>query len=231
MHSHFGLEEQNLLAAPLIIRETDTIRSNMQEVVVFLEDFASANPQTILDRLRNRPAMNMTRRSADPAPAAPDLNDVEYDAYLANDRTLDDPEVIQVERNGQVRLRIINAAASSNFTIDLGSIQGSLVTVDGNPIVPFSASRVPLAIAQRADIIVRMPTDGSALPILAHGEGRRLRTGVVLRPPGATVRKITSSADEVGPRVGLDQELRLVARTRSPRSRRTVRFPSSSPAT
>ena len=94
MHSHFGLEEQNLLAAPLIIRETDAIRSNVQEVVVFLEDFAWANPQTILDGLRNRPAMSMTRRSADPAPAAPDLNDVEYDAYLANDRTLDYPEVI-----------------------------------------------------------------------------------------------------------------------------------------
>nr|CAD6630008.1 multicopper oxidase family protein [arsenite-oxidising bacterium NT-25] len=25
-----------------------------------------------------------------------DLNDIEYDAYLANDRTLDDPEIVQV---------------------------------------------------------------------------------------------------------------------------------------
>ena len=36
--------------------------------------------------------------------AGPDLNDVDYDAYLANDRTLDDPDVIRVERNGEVRL-------------------------------------------------------------------------------------------------------------------------------
>ena len=36
MHSHFGLQEQNLLAAPLIVREQSAIRSGLQEVVVLL---------------------------------------------------------------------------------------------------------------------------------------------------------------------------------------------------
>ena len=40
MHSHFGLQEQNLLAAPLIVREQSAIRSGLQEVVVLLEDAA-----------------------------------------------------------------------------------------------------------------------------------------------------------------------------------------------
>ena len=31
--------------------------------------------------------------------AKPDINDVNYDAYLANDRTLNDPEVIKVEKS------------------------------------------------------------------------------------------------------------------------------------
>ena len=44
-------------------------------------------------------------------PAAGPERLVDYDAYLANDRTLADPEVIDVERNGEVRLRIINAGA------------------------------------------------------------------------------------------------------------------------
>ena len=48
MHSHFGLEEQNLLAAPLIIRETSAIRQNLQEIIVFLEDFAWTSPNEIL---------------------------------------------------------------------------------------------------------------------------------------------------------------------------------------
>ena len=208
MHSHFGLEEQNLLAAPLIIRETSAIRQNLQEIVVFLEDFAWRSPKEIFERLRNRPAMSMAER---PATAAPDLNDVDYDAYLANDRTLDDPDVIQVERNAEVRLRIINASASSNFTVDLGNLQGTLVTVDGNPIVPFIARRFPIAIAQRADVILRVPADGAAVPILAIGEGRRLRTGIILQPRGATVSKISSSAEEPGPTVGLEQELLIKA--------------------
>ncbi len=208
MHSHFGLEEQNLLAAPLIIRETSAIRQNLQEIIVFLEDFAWTSPNEIFERLRNRPAMSMTER---PAAAAPDLNDVDYDAYLANDRTLDDPDVIQVERNAEVRLRVINASASSNFTVDLGNLQGTLVTVDGNPIVPFTARRFPIAIAQRADIILRVPADGAAVPILAMGEGRRLRAGIILQPRGATIAKIAANANEPGPQVALAQELLIKA--------------------
>ena len=152
--------------------------------------------------------MSMTER---PAAATPDLNDVDYDAYLANDRTLDDPDVIQVERDAEVRLRVINASASSNFTVDLGNLQGTLVTVDGNPIVPFTARRFPIAIAQRADIILRVPADGAAVPILAMGEGRRLRAGIILQPRGATISKISSSAEEPGPTVGLAQELLIKA--------------------
>ena len=36
--------------------------------------------------------------------AASMLNDVAYDAYLANDRTLDDPEIVQVEKGGVIRI-------------------------------------------------------------------------------------------------------------------------------
>ena len=52
MHSHFGLQEQDLLAAPLIVRETEAIRSGRQEVVVLFEDFSWTKPATILERLR-----------------------------------------------------------------------------------------------------------------------------------------------------------------------------------
>ena len=55
MHSHFGLQEQNLLAAPLIVRETEAIRSGRQEVVVLFEDFSWTKPATILERLRQPP--------------------------------------------------------------------------------------------------------------------------------------------------------------------------------
>ena len=87
-----------------------------------------------------------------------------------------------------MRLRIINGAASSNFMIDLGTVDGTVLTVDGNPVVPLVVRRFPLAIAQRVDVVVRLPADGTALPILASCEGRTFQTGIVLRPRGAASR-------------------------------------------
>ena len=54
-----------------------------------------------------------------------DLNDVDYDAFLANDRTLADPEVVRVEPGGRVRLRIINGASMTNFHIGLGGLEAT----------------------------------------------------------------------------------------------------------
>ena len=218
MHSHFGLQEQNLLAAPLIVRETEAIRSGRQEVVVLFEDFSWTKPATLLERLRQPMAGGMTMGSMKMGdmkmsmdPAKPDLNDVDYDAYLANDRTLADPQVVDVERGGEVRLRLINGSASSNFTIDLGAYEGTLLPVDGNPVEPLKASLFPLAVAQRADILVRLPGDGQAMPVLARGEGRTLQAGIVLRPPRAAVARLAVEGAVPGPAVGLQQEILLRA--------------------
>ena len=213
MHSHFGLQEQDLLAAPLIVRETSAIRSGRQEVVVLLEDFSWTKPEAILEKLRKPPSGGMATGGMTMSmdPAKPDLNDVIYDAYLANDRTLADPQVVDVERAGEVRLRLINGSASSNFTVDLGALEGTLLAVDGNPVEPLKASLFPLAVAQRADILVRLPGDGPAVPVLARGEGRTLQAGIVLRPPGAAVAKISVHSSADGPVVGLAQEVLLRA--------------------
>src|SRR5690606_18824610 len=112
-----------------------------------------------------------------------DLNDVEYDAYLANDRTLDDPEVVPVERGGRVRLRLINGATSTAFWIDLGTLEGTVVAVDGNPVRPVSGRRFPMTMGQRLDILVQVPAGSGAFPILAQREGDRQRNGIVLATP------------------------------------------------
>jgi FtsP/CotA-like multicopper oxidase with cupredoxin domain len=211
MHSHFGLQEQSLLAAPLIVREAEAIKSGAQEVVILLQDFSWTDPQALFASLR-KPKMGgmMTMSGGKMAVPAMDLNDITYDAFLANDRTLADPPVVDVGRNAEVRLRVINAAASTNFTIDLGALPGMLVAVDGNPVAPLPVRQVPLGVAQRADIMVRVAD--AAAPILARCEGRTLQTGVVLRPSGAAVAKLSNDNAEAGPVVGLAQEMQLRAR-------------------
>ena len=140
-----------------------------------------------------------------------DLNDVAFDAFLANDRTLDDPEVIAVERGAPVRLRIVNAAAATNFWIDLGGLGATLVAVDGMPVRPIAGARFEIAMAQRLDLEVTIPADGAAVPVLAQREGDRRRTGLILAPAGATVRKVPDTAEREAPPVLLALERRLAA--------------------
>jgi FtsP/CotA-like multicopper oxidase with cupredoxin domain len=142
--------------------------------------------------------------------AKPDLNDVTYDAYLANDRTFGDPEIFAVEKGANVRLRLINGSASSNFMVEFDGSEVTLLTVDGNPVGPLRLKSLPLAIAQRADVMLRMPEDGRALPIVARGEGRTLQTGVILRPAGAVVSKVPTNGPMAAPALGfgLEKELR-----------------------
>ena len=159
MHSHHLLQEQSLMAAPLIVRDPAEAGRDEQEVVIMLHDFTFQLPEQILGRLSkgmshdgapmdhsamdhaamgdDMSTMDMSQMDmSGGAMAGMDLNDVTYDAFLANDRTLDDPEVVRVEKGQRVRLRIINGAASTNFMLDLGPLSGSLTDVDGRPIVP-----------------------------------------------------------------------------------------------
>src|SRR5258708_36971473 len=101
-----------------------------------------------------------------------DLNDIDYDAFLANDRALPDPEVIRTEQGGRVRLRLINAASSTQFWIDLGALTGTVVAVDGHPVRPVRGTRLPLAMAQRLDVLIDVPGNG-AYPIFAQVAGKR----------------------------------------------------------
>jgi FtsP/CotA-like multicopper oxidase with cupredoxin domain len=192
MHSHVGLQEQSLLAAPLIVRETREPIFDEQEHVVMVHDFTFRDPAEILSELRGGGGAHAGHGNMPGMGAM--LNDVVFDAYLCNDRTLDDPEIVAVETGGQIRLRIINAAAASNLWIDLGSLQGDLIAVDGNAVHPVRGSLFPLAIAQRADIRVRMPEGGGAFPVLFQPEGVVTRTGLVLASPGSPVAKIAAEA-------------------------------------
>jgi FtsP/CotA-like multicopper oxidase with cupredoxin domain len=142
-------------------------------------------------------------------PGMADVNDIDFDAYLANDRTLADPEVVRVEVGGAVRLRIINAADSTNFFIELGTVEGELIAVDGQPIQPIRGRSFPIAMAQRLDIRLRLPAGEGAYPILAEREDDTIRTGIVLATKGATLGRIAERGSRKAPIVGLALETQL----------------------
>src|SRR5260370_38083589 len=112
--------------------------------------------------------------------SAADLNDVRYDAFLANDRTLSDPQVVNVELGGRVLLRLINSSSMSAYHVDLGELDGELIAVDGFPVTPMRGRSFPIAVAQRLDIRVLLPPGSGAYPVLAVLQGERSRPAVVL---------------------------------------------------
>ena len=206
MHSHHTLQEQSLMAAPLIVRDPKDAARDEQEVVILLHDFTFTQPDEILSSLSKGMSHThgaMAGGAADPQAdhgmpqmqmAGLDLNDVSYDAFLANDRTLDDPEIVRVDKGQRVRLRIINAASATNFMIELGALSGSLTDVDGRPIVPVIGSRFPIAAAQRADVRVTLPAGEGAWPLLFQREGDTALTGVILATKGGAVAKVADQA-------------------------------------
>lgn len=226
MHSHHQMQEQNLMTAPLIVRTAAELREDRQEVVLMLHDFTFRAPEEVLAGLTgssgaaaqllaemeeevsggkgggNGPENTMVGITPVRQMAMPgmhmDLNDVHYDAFLANDRTLVDPEIVQVERDGRIRLRVINGASSSQFWIDLGQLVGRVVATDGHPVHPVAGSRFPIGMAQRVDILIDLPTAG-AFPILARLEGEGRQTGIVLATPAASILRIADRAEAAAP--------------------------------
>jgi FtsP/CotA-like multicopper oxidase with cupredoxin domain len=228
MHSHEGLQEQLLMSAPLIIHDGRD-HPDQQEIVLMLRDFSFTPPEEIFASLRKpgkmaamdgksessiaKPGMAMSgaQMRMKAGAEAPDLNDVTYDAFLANDRTLADPEVIKVEPGGRVLLRAINGSSMSNFHLDLGALRGVLTAVDGFQVKQIPGSRFPIAVAQRVDIQLAVPRGPAAYPVLAILEGSARQTGIVLSASAGAVSRVSDTAAARSPALSLELERKLQA--------------------
>ncbi|MEO6298919.1 MAG: multicopper oxidase domain-containing protein [Paracoccaceae bacterium] len=226
MHAHIPDQEVGLLAAPLIVRSAQDLTADRQDVTMFLHDFSFRSPAEVLSIITSgasaggMPGMTMPGSGMDgmdmsgsdmsgmtmsgTGGMAMDLNDFDFDAYLVNDRTLDDPDVVQVDKGGLVRVRIVNAAAATVFWIDTGALDAVIVAVDGEDVKPFKGHRFGIAMGQRMDIELTVPLDGGAFPILALREGTTDRTGLILATAGAEIAKIGGTSDTAALAFGAD---------------------------
>lgn len=233
MHAHYGLQEQLLLTAPLILHDSSK-DSNQQEVVVFLSDFTFRNPLEIFNELKkdskdssHKMIMTMSTYSMEhdknqdksngKEMMKMDLNDVKYDAFLANWRTLSDPEIVEVIPEKEIRLRIINGSSSTNFFIDLGKLNGEALAIDGSDIFPLRGSQFELAVAQRIDIRVNIPPGKGVYPIIAQGEGLKMQTGLVLATPDAKIPQFREKAEQTAEALSYKQEFFLKAKNSLPK--------------
>jgi FtsP/CotA-like multicopper oxidase with cupredoxin domain len=240
MHSHYGLQEQLLNAAPLIIESPEERGKADKQVVILLSDFSFKPPEQILNELKG--GMENMKATGKPPGTAKMNNmpmkqqllsqrwdesaqrlvavvvtgelpevDVKYDALLANRRTLDSPQVFRVEAAKAVLLRIIDGSAATNFFVSTGELMAELTAVDGKDVSPLHGNFFQLGTAQRIDLRVKIPDQGGVFPILAKGEGTGQRCGVILATEGKTIPKLSMQAEVVTAGLDNTQEMKLVA--------------------
>jgi FtsP/CotA-like multicopper oxidase with cupredoxin domain len=253
LHSHYGLQEQQLASAPLILESEEQNAKADEQYTVLLSDYSFTSPAKILNRLKRgmqgmkdmkgmkgmkgmqgmkpmKGMKSMKDMSMAKMPATQKLfaqkwdgtgfvrvvtegglpdTDVKYDALIANRRTIDDPEVFRVKPGHTVLLRIIAGSAATNFLVNTGALTSQLTAVDGKDIEAVSGTYFQLGIAQRIDLLMKIPDQGGVFPILAQGEGTKQQCGVVLATEGEKSRKIPLEAELATAGLDNTQELRL----------------------
>ncbi|AGH55417.1 Copper resistance protein A (plasmid) [Legionella pneumophila subsp. pneumophila LPE509] len=220
MHSHHDLQVQQFLSAPFIINEPQEDKTTKQ-VTLFIGDFSYKSPEAIFSELKkgnmahsgahmNHNTMaNMDSMKTD-KPAA-DLNDVTYDAFLTNYRTLQNPEIVSVIPGQIVRLRLIAGSAMTNFFVNTGTLEAQAIAADGQKIIPFNGNEFQLAVGQRMDVLVTIPKQGGTYPILAQGEGTSMQTGLILTTDRTKINTLSETTKNTAGALNYAQEFKLHA--------------------
>lgn len=174
-HSHTMLQEQKGVYGAIVIHPAKKTLSYDRDLVLVLSDWTDENPDQVLKNLRKDGDYYLykkgTMRSWLGALRAGglgtylsdewarmggmDLSDVGYDAFLINGKKeVSFPELTAGER---VRLRIINAGASSYFYASLGKEHMRVVAADGIDIEPIDAKEILLGMAETYDVLFTVP--------------------------------------------------------------------------
>ena len=192
-HSHSGMQEAVGLYGPLIIDPAgpDPIQSD-REHVLMLADWSPMHPHEQLRRLKiqagyfNRQRQDlaglMARRDQplkdrlawakmrmDPT----DISDVTGStySYLVNGQDTAANWTGLFKPGERVRLRIINAAAMTNFNFRIPGLALTVVAADGNLVQPVETDELQIAIAETYDLIVT-PTEDKAYGVIAEALDR-----------------------------------------------------------
>ncbi|MEZ4807810.1 MAG: multicopper oxidase domain-containing protein [Flavobacteriales bacterium] len=176
-HSHTMLQEQVGVYGSIVIEPRAREMAYDRDLVLVISDWTNEKPKSVLRNLRRgnewyqvkkgtaTPLGMVTRRGALGAQLdfwrqrmeGADIADVAYDAFLFNGVQEDrHPELMPGER---VRLRIINASASSQYWLTFGGADPLLIAADGQDVEPVRHNKTFIAIAETYDFLVTIPAD------------------------------------------------------------------------
>jgi FtsP/CotA-like multicopper oxidase with cupredoxin domain len=160
-HSHFGLQEQQGLAGPLIIEDPNEPHAYDEDLIVMLSDVTDVPVDDVVPRIREGSLEVSVSNPYTLPDGAPFPIDVPYAGYLLNGHPPDDPWSRALKAGSRTRLRLINGSGSSFFRIAIDGLSLTLIAADGEPIEPVVVDNLVIGTAQRYDALVTLPDSGS----------------------------------------------------------------------
>ncbi|MGV7220248.1 MAG: multicopper oxidase domain-containing protein [Nitrospinales bacterium] len=210
-HSHTGLQEQRGVYGAIVITPKVGKRLSVdRDEVVVLSDWTDENPDDVLRTLKRgsdfyslkkgtmqslygaatKGALtNVFKRSLGRMPPM-DISDVAYDRCLANGK----PEMIIPALPGEkVRLRFINAATATYYSLQFAGGPVQIIAADGKDVQPVEMDSFLMAIAETYDLLVAVPKggayefrataqDGSGHTSIFIGSGKRVKAPDIPKP-------------------------------------------------
>ncbi|RYZ63696.1 MAG: copper oxidase, partial [Proteobacteria bacterium] len=179
-HSHTMVQEQKGVFGAIIIHPKKKTLEYDRDAVVVLSDWSDENSDNILRNLRKDgdyyqykkdsvrsyfgairqggPALKNQLYNEWIRMGGMDLSDVGYDAFLINGKR--ESKLVDAKPGERIRLRIINAAASSYFYVSMG-LPLKVVSADGIDIKPVNTNEILIGMAETYDVIFTVPDNKS----------------------------------------------------------------------
>jgi CopA family copper-resistance protein len=222
-HSHTMLQEQKGVYGSILIHPKEKILEYDKDLVVVLSDWTNEKPMNVLRNLKRGnewyqvkkgtavPLNRVIKRGALGAQfkfwrdrmEGADIADIYYPTFLSNGHAL--AEYPEYEPGEKVRLRFINASASTYFWVDFGGGDPMVVSSDGIDVQPVSKSRFLFGIAETYDVIVTIPNgaleiastaqDGSGYTSIRLGSGTLYPAQKIDRPDKVQMMKQMAKMD------------------------------------
>ncbi|MBF8151441.1 multicopper oxidase domain-containing protein [Winogradskyella sp. F6397] len=222
-HSHTMLQEQKGVYGSIVIHPKEKTLDYDKDLVVVLSDWTNEKPINVLRNLKRGnewyqvkkgTAVPLSRVIKEDALGAQfkfwrdrmegaDIADIYYPAFLANGKKV--AEYPEFKAGEKVRLRFINASASSYYWLDFGGGNPMIVASDGVDVTPKYKNRFLFAIAETYDVIVTIPEgtleitataqDGSGNTSIRLGSGKLYPATVIDRPDKVAMMKQMATMD------------------------------------
>ncbi|MCA0370220.1 MAG: multicopper oxidase domain-containing protein [Proteobacteria bacterium] len=213
-HAHAGLQEQQGLYGAIVLEgETPAQDKPQEEHVLVLSDWSDEKPEDILANIKKDPdyyalkkdsvqswkkifekgwdAVEVRLKNAWARMSPMDLSDIGYDAFLINGKRTS--SVGSAKAGARVKLRLVNAAASSYFMVEYAGGPMTVVAADGVDVTPFTTQRARMAMAETLDVLVDVPegkayelrasaTDGTGFASAFVGQGPKVAAPIYEKP-------------------------------------------------